>query len=106
MAKWDGQSWSALGDGVLGNVRALAVFDDGTGPGLYVGGNFRTAGGNTVNCIARWDGTCWTGIQGGVWSFDFSPEVRSLAVFDDGSGPALYAGLGKGRDHPAEPDGP
>ncbi len=55
VARWDGQTWSALGSGlsggagpVIGSVGypsfpmgfALKVFDDGTGPALYLGGNF------------------------------------------------------------------
>ncbi len=97
IARWDGSSWSALGTGLSGGsfptVLALSVFDDGTGPALYVGGNFTSAGGVPANRIARWDGGSWNalglGVSGGV-----APDVRSLGVFDDGSGPALYAGGG------------
>jgi hypothetical protein len=62
IAKWDGQSWSALGDGLekaagtsdpWGYV--LKVWDDN----LYVCGNFLNAGGDTANRIARWDGSNW-----------------------------------------------
>ncbi len=68
-------------------VQAMTVFDDGTGPALYAGGRFTTAGGEWVYYIARWDGEQWTSVGGGMsWSVD------ALAVFDDGSGPALYAG--------------
>ena len=37
----------------------LGVFDDGSGPALYVGGRFLTASGVTVNNIAKWDGASW-----------------------------------------------
>jgi hypothetical protein len=37
-------------------VGALTVFDDGSGPALYAGGTFVTAGGVTVSRIAKWDG--------------------------------------------------
>jgi hypothetical protein len=40
--------------GVSGSVRALTVFDDGSGPALYAGGLFDEVGGMTVNRIARW----------------------------------------------------
>ena len=49
VARWDGSAWSALsgpsGTGVERLVYALAVFDDGSGPALYAGGYFTTAGG-------------------------------------------------------------
>lgn len=43
-----------------GPVWAMTVFDDGTGPALYAGGAFVTAGGSPVNGVARWDGATWT----------------------------------------------
>jgi len=71
-------------------VYALTVFDDGTGPALYAGGVFTTAGDIAASNIARWDGTSWSSLESGVsGSAGF---VGSLAVFDDGTGPALYAG--------------
>ena len=91
IAKWDGSSWTALGSGMGGggNVLALQVFDDGSGPALYAGGGFRVAGGVLANGIARWDGSSWTTFGSGMGS---NGVVQSLAVHDDGDGPALYAG--------------
>jgi hypothetical protein len=95
IAKWDGSSWSALSTGVsapnnsTSGVSALAVFDDGTGPALYAGGHFTTAGGVTVSHIAKWDGSAWSALGTGLGATD---KVLALAVFDDGTGPALYAG--------------
>ncbi|MCP4899313.1 MAG: hypothetical protein GY906_20305, partial [bacterium] len=87
IAKWDGASWSALfgpsGTGVDDTVRALAVFDDGNGEALYVGGSFITAGGLTVNRIAKWDGASWSPLTGPSGT-GASSSVSSLAVFDDG----------------------
>ncbi len=94
IAKWDGTAWSALsgpsGPGTGNIVEALAVYDDGSGEALYAGGSFTTAGGVTVNRIAKWDGTAWSALSGpsGI------AGVVSLAVYDDGSGAALYAGGG------------
>ncbi|MHC4414772.1 MAG: hypothetical protein ACYS0G_05765 [Planctomycetota bacterium] len=91
IAKWDGRTWSELDSGMDDRVHALAVFDDGTGkgPALYAGGRFTTAGGATVNHIAKWDGSTWSPLDGGV-----DGTVYALAVFDDGTGtgPALYVG--------------
>src|SRR5262249_36630818 len=100
IAKWDGTSWSAVGSGVVGaifslqpSVNALATFDDGSGPALYAGGTFTSAGGVTADCIARWNGTSWSALGSGL-SGGTQPAARSLAVFDDGSGAALFVGGG------------
>ncbi|MBX3362444.1 MAG: hypothetical protein KF912_10010 [Phycisphaeraceae bacterium] len=90
IAKWNGSAWSALAGpgavGVSGPVRAMAVYNDGSGPALYVGGEFLSAGGVLADYIARWNGSAWSPVGGGT-----DAPVRALAVFDDGSGPALYA---------------
>lgn len=95
IARWNGETWSALagpsGVGVDGQVRALAVFDDGTGPNLYVGGSFTLAGGVTVNNIARWDGAQWSALDG-PGGVGVSSWVDAMVVYDDGSGPALHVG--------------
>jgi hypothetical protein len=93
VARWNGTTWSKLGDGVNGSVRAFAVFDDesGAGPSLYAGGYFTSAGGVPASKVAKWDGSSWSALGSGVTG-TFSPFVYALAVFDDGSGPALYAG--------------
>lgn len=92
IARWDGESWSPLGAGVNGQVNALAVFDDGDGPALYVAGAFTTAGGAPASRIARWKEGGWSALGAGVTDTVPAAEVRALHVFDDGDGPALYAG--------------
>jgi hypothetical protein len=91
IAQWDGGAWSALGEGLEGGAYALAVFDDGGGPHLYAGGDFLTAGGLDAHGIARWDGETWSTIGAGLTGAG-TQRVLALAVHDDGSGPALYAG--------------
>jgi hypothetical protein len=84
VALWNGTTWSALGTGVAAagspNVQAVTVMPNGD---LIVGGRFDTAGGITVNNIARWDGANWsalgTGMTGG-----FTNSVRTLAVLNNG----------------------
>ncbi|MBK7644511.1 MAG: hypothetical protein IPJ19_15945 [Planctomycetes bacterium] len=102
IAKWNGTQWSDIGGGIGGAVlpntlpfaSAMAVFDDGSGPALYVGGNFTTAGGVTAINIARWDGAHWSAVGSGLEASlgSNAPLVATLTVFDDGQGPALYAG--------------
>ena len=88
IAKWDATNWSALGTGIGGGFISSGVFTlAANGTNIYAGGNFTTAGGVTVNNIAKWNGTSWsalgTGIGGG-----FSSDVRTLAA----GGANIYAG--------------
>ncbi|MCP4592222.1 MAG: hypothetical protein GY842_15930, partial [bacterium] len=102
IAKWDGVEWLALspsGSDIAsdGFVATLAVWDDGTGEGLYAGGLFATAGGVTANGIARWDEAGWSVLSGpggtGIQHSNFFPGTAwTLAVYDDGTSEALYVG--------------
>jgi hypothetical protein len=58
IACWDGVQWKALGTGCDNSVFALHANLDATNPlyGLWVGGAFTTAGGTTVNHVAKWTG--------------------------------------------------
>jgi hypothetical protein len=60
-------------------VIALAV----SGSDLYAGGDFTTAGGTTVNRIAKWNGSAWSALGTGM-----NASVYELVV----SGSDLYAG--------------
>ena len=95
VAIWNGATWAALGTGTSGTVRALCEYDedrDGPNPPrLFIGGQFDTAGGVTVNNIARWDGTAFTAI-GPVGNVGVGPTpaamINAFAVFDpDFAGP-------------------
>ena len=92
IARWDGAAWSDVGGGIFGSVLALEVFDDGTGRALYAAGRFSIAGSDTALNVAKWDGTQWSPVGTGLTSFDGRPAVVVLEVYDDGTGPALYAG--------------
>ncbi len=59
-------TWSALGVGTNDLVAALAV--DPIDDTLYIGGNFTTAGAVTTSGVARWDGSTWSDMSGGVTS--------------------------------------
>ncbi|MBS1686313.1 MAG: T9SS type A sorting domain-containing protein [Bacteroidetes bacterium] len=58
IAKWDGTSWSPVGDGIpYGGINALAVFNDQ----LYAGGQFfDTIQDSIISGIERWNGTQWS----------------------------------------------
>jgi hypothetical protein len=94
IARWTGTEWVSVGGGVFqtatggGSVRDMAVFDDGTGPALFVLGRFERAGGfNGIPArnIAKWDGQQWHALGAGVGGFP-----NHLAVADDGRGPSLF----------------
>ncbi len=100
VARWNGAQWEALGEGLLGGsqwgVMSLVTFDDGHGPMLYAGGEFRDARGPKHNMVpakflARWDGRLWSAVPGAMLEavFDF-PHVDGLLVHDDGNGEALF----------------
>lgn len=91
IAQWDGSVWSPLAGGLNsggGGVSALQVYDSGTGPRMYVGGDFSTDSPVNGRNVAAWDGTDWSALG----SAEVGDYVFTLTVFDDGSGPSLYAG--------------
>ncbi len=90
IAAWDGSTWSPLGSGIgTGEVNALLVHDDGNGPALYAAGNFASAGGQPASSVARWNASSGWSRLGTTLNNEL---VNALAVFDDGTGPRLYAG--------------
>ncbi|MCH8165440.1 MAG: hypothetical protein IH889_07520, partial [Planctomycetes bacterium] len=52
--------------GLNGPVSATVVYDDGTGPALYVGGGFNFAGDVSASSVAKWDDTSWSPLVSGV----------------------------------------
>ncbi|NVO33115.1 T9SS type A sorting domain-containing protein [Hymenobacter lapidiphilus] len=85
VARWNGTTWSSLGtglaNGVNNTVYALAVAKNGD---VYVGGEFREAGGAEATYLARWNGVAWAALGAGV-----NGAVLSIALAEDG---AVYAG--------------
>jgi hypothetical protein len=68
-------TWQKLSTGMNGYIYVLAQGPDGS---IYAGGAFTTAGGTTVNNIAKWNGSAWSAL-GGTPGVD--DEVRAI-VFD------------------------
>ena len=90
IAKWNGSTWATVGSGSnngttatgccqSGDVNALCVYNGN----LYVGGDFSKAGGVAASCIAKWNGTAWSAVGGGINTY-----VTSLVVYNN----ELYAG--------------
>ncbi len=95
IARWDGSTWHPFGGGMNNPISALTTWDlDGIGPSaaqLVAGGAFTNAGGVPVNRIARWDGSAWHPLGGGM-----NNPIDALTTWDpDGTGaeaPQLIAG--------------
>jgi hypothetical protein len=96
IAAWDGVQWHSMGSGITGSfspyVDAMMVWDDGSGEKLYVGGRFDFMDGLSTPLIARWDGQAWEQVGDGLINDNYLFGIESMAVYDDGSGPALYVG--------------
>ena len=73
IARWDGASWSTLGEGVDDTVYAITA----SGTGLYVGGWFSQAGDvSGTKHIARWDGSGWSALGSGTSDIVYTIAVR------------------------------
>jgi hypothetical protein len=101
LARWTGSQWAPAGpplqcamDADACNVHAVASFDDGSGPAIYVGGSF------SESLVHRWNGTAWSIPAAGIPLVVVCPgggcylanSVDEMEVIDDGAGPALYIG--------------
>jgi hypothetical protein len=78
IARWNGTSWSALGNGLNGPVNALAIYR-----GQLCAGGLFTDSFTAGAFVARWTGSAWSILDQGLDS-----NVDALAV----SGTNLYAG--------------
>ena len=77
-------NWSTIFSGSTGpSGDVYSVVTDANG-NTYVAGDFLTAGGENVNYIAKWDGSTWTDLAGGM-----NAPVYCLAFDSNGN---LYAG--------------
>jgi hypothetical protein len=90
IAKWNGSTWSNLGEGLRINpshsttIPYVASLIEYNGD-LYAAGQFDSAGGVPVNNIARWDGTSWSAVGSGILGTSYT--IDDMAVYNG----ALYA---------------
>jgi len=90
VGRYDGHTWTNVG-GLAGTYARglLQVFDDGSGPALYVNGGFPEFGGIEARGIARWDGHTWSSVIRGVYP---GSEVTAMVVADSARGRSLFVG--------------
>ena len=117
IARWDGTTWHALGDGMNAtssyHVWALGSFDDGNGDALYAGGSFTTAGGISVTKLAKWDGSAWSavgsaGLNGYVYAIDTFTHDGGLYIggtFTSSGSPSANRIVRRGGPLPMSPVG-
>jgi len=86
IAKYNGTDWQGLGSGLSIPFQGQVIYphqiliNNGK---LYVCGNFKNAGGVTVNGIAVWDGSTWSALGTG-----FNSVVYAIEFYNN----ELYAG--------------
>ncbi|MFN7014286.1 MAG: hypothetical protein ACK4ON_08470, partial [Bacteroidia bacterium] len=61
-------NWQPIAPGLDRPIRA--IYNDTTDNLLYIGGPFSTIDGNYIRGIARWNGTQWDSLQGGIDAMD------------------------------------
>ncbi len=86
IAKWNGSSWSALGNGITYSedtpvVDAIAVHNNY----VYTSGWFNEAGIISTSNIARWDGISWSALGSGVNSEALSVIISGNDIYTGGS---------------------
>lgn len=97
VARWDGASWSQIGDGVgtfglsfYARVNTAAVTPSGE---LFVAGQIQRAGSAEVANVATWNGSQWRAVGSGL-----TGNVRAIQPMPDGS--AVVAGDFTGPTQP------
>ncbi|HYV94198.1 MAG TPA: T9SS type A sorting domain-containing protein [Chitinophagales bacterium] len=86
IARWDGNQWHSLGNGVtssgpVANVLALGVYLDT----LYVAGSFDTAGEAYCLDFAKWDGMQWHAVDNPTNFFPKSFKVHNGFLYAGGT---------------------
>jgi hypothetical protein len=81
IAMWDGAGWRALGAGLSSDLSSPApvltlLAHGGT---LYAGGAFSSAGGLSLDGLARWDGAQWSAAGPPLEATGFRVSVSALA---------------------------
>ncbi|RYE22610.1 MAG: hypothetical protein EOP51_12715 [Sphingobacteriales bacterium] len=84
IAEWNGSDWSALGTGLTDPITGLNIYPHKMflyNSNLYVVGNFKKAGGVTVNGVAYWDGSNWHAMGDGFNSAVYGIEEYKGSLY-------------------------
>jgi hypothetical protein len=77
-------AWAVPGGGLDGDFAYATTLAVSPALGLVVGGEFDGAGGNGAKDLARWDGSAWHDVGGGVDGFGGFGFVSALLAYGDG----------------------
>ena len=77
--EWDGTTLTDLGDVNTSAVTCMAVYDDGAGPELFIGGNFSAVESVSATRIASWNGSNWSAVGTGLGG-----QPESMTVWNNG----------------------
>ena len=81
IARWDGNSWHAVGTGLNDYPIDMKVYNGK----LYVSGQFNQAGGQYAKKLASWDGSQWSNVGNGLEQGNF---ITCMEVYKE----KLYLG--------------
>jgi hypothetical protein len=94
VAIWNGSYWSGSGYGLSdASMKALAIHPFNGAPALFVAGELGFGGSQTA--VWRRDGQVWTPVLSNSGDFASGVGAGALLSYDDGTGPALYATVGR-----------
>jgi hypothetical protein len=113
IAVWNSTTgtWGTLDGGVTGDLYSYVSSIIASGNDLYVGGRFTSVGTLLVNNIARWDGTAWQRVGGGLnrqvyaMTLDGANLYAGGAFTTAGAGSALHVARWDGSSWSAVGDG-
>jgi len=92
IVRWDGTQWHPYPYGMWGGWARANCFEFYQGD-MYMGGSFSVAShpNNPGTGIAKWDGTQWTNMGGGVGNFVEDMFVHNNLLFSKLGGPGYFA---------------
>jgi hypothetical protein len=87
IAVWNSttDSWSAFGEGSVGDASAYVASILVRGSDLYIGGRFTAIGTTLANNIARWDGSSWERLGAGLDRYVFTMALDGEDLYVGGA---------------------
>ena len=85
--RWTGSNWETIGAGLWnGSAGHSAVYDDGTGEALYIGGYFQTQNQNSL--LLKWDGKVLSSTN--IGELGFGGVLNGMTVLGKGDQSSMF----------------